>query len=254
MINSDIALETVSLSKNYGSLAVTRDVSIRLERGARHALIGPNGAGKSTLIHQLTGVLRPDDGRVMLNGLDVTDHSVEQRVKLGLSRTFQINTLFKEFTPLESVTLAILERTGTAGKLFASARRESAAIDEAISIVRSIGLSDKDARRRVADLPYGRQRMVEIALALASKPKVLLLDEPAAGIPADESADIFNVIANLPEDVAVLFVEHDMELVFRFAKKITVLVSGALFFEGSPEAVAASDEVRKIYLGDKSHV
>jgi branched-chain amino acid transport system ATP-binding protein len=246
-------LETRHLSKRFGSFAVTKDVSLGLKPGARHALIGPNGAGKSTLINQLTGVLPPTSGEVWLNGQNVTSVSVEDRVHRGLARTFQINTLFRDLTPIESVALAILQRSGATSQLFAPFRREHGAINEAIELARTIGLSEADGLRRVADLSYGRQRMVEIMLALACKPTVLLLDEPAAGIAADESAEIFDVIERLPAHVAVLFVEHDMELVFRFARRISVLVAGALFFEGSPEEVAESDEVRKVYLGEKLH-
>jgi branched-chain amino acid transport system ATP-binding protein len=253
MALQNIALETRNLSKAFGSLAVTKDVSLGLHTGARHALIGPNGAGKSTLINQLTGVIKPSAGEVWLAGENVTSVSVEERVKRGLARTFQINTLFRDLTPIESVALTILERSGATSRLFASFRRQSAVIDEAIELARTIGLPEPDYGRRVADLPYGRQRMIEIMLALACKPKVLLLDEPAAGIPGDESAEIFDVIERLPEDVAVLFVEHDMELVFRFARRISVLVAGALFFEGSPDEVAESSDVKKVYLGDKSH-
>lgn len=245
-------IETRNLSLQFGQFKVTQDVSFALEKGARHALIGPNGAGKSTLINLLTGVLTPNSGQVLLNGEDVTRVPVAARVKRGLARTFQINTLFKDLTAVESVALAILERSGGTGRLFAPFRRERLAIDEAMALARSIGLSETDAGRRVAALPYGRQRMVEIMLALACKPKVLLLDEPAAGIPADESAEIFDVIARLPEDVAILFVEHDMELVFRFARRISVLVAGTMFFEGNPAEIAASDEVRKVYLGEKN--
>lgn len=250
MAGSALALETRHLSKRFGSFEVTRDVSLRLEQGARHALIGPNGAGKSTLINQLTGVIAPSAGQVILNGDDVTMLSVEARVGRGLARTFQINTLFRDLTAVESVALAILERSGGTARPFRAFRREHDAIGEAFALAATIGLSEADCGRRVADLPYGRQRMVEIMLALACKPKVLLLDEPAAGIPADESADVFAVIERLPADVAVLFVEHDMELVFRFARTISVLVAGGLFFEGSPEDVARSDAVRKVYLGE----
>ena len=246
------ALRAQGLSKQFGRFVVTREVDLALMQGARHALIGPNGAGKSTLINQLTGVLRPDTGRVELNGQDVTQDPVETRVKRGLARTFQINTLFRDFTAVQSVALAIIERSGDTWRPFSPFRRQSAAIDEAVHLARSIGLAEADCRRRVAELPYGRQRMVEILLALACKPKVLLLDEPAAGIPADESADVFDAIERLPDDVAVLFVEHDMELVFRFARAITVLVAGAVYFEGSPKEVAESSEVRQVYLGERA--
>ena len=248
------ALRTHDLSKQFGSFAVTRKVNLSLVQGARHALIGPNGAGKSTLINQLTGVIRPGAGRVELNGQDVTHLPVEARVKRGLTRTFQINTLFRDLTAVESVALAIIERSGGTWRPFSPFRRQTAAIDEAVELARSIGLTEPDCHRRVADLPYGRQRMVEIMLALACRPKVLLLDEPAAGIPADESAEVFGAIERLPDDVAVLFVEHDMELVFRFARTITVLVAGAVFFEGTPREVAESSEVRRVYLGERPHV
>lgn len=249
---ADLVLETRNLSKSFGNLVATDAVNLTIAKGARHALIGPNGAGKSTLINLLTGVLRPSTGEIFLKGKDVTHVAAHRRVRAGLSRTFQINTLFPDFTPLEAVTLAILQREGRALRMHQGARRQRDAIDEAMTLIEAFGLAS-DAERPTRDLAYGRQRLLEILLALAAKPEVLLLDEPAAGIPADESAEVFAAIANLPGDVAILFVEHDMELVFRFARTITVLVAGAILCEGNPHEISQSADVRRVYLGSKQN-
>lgn len=245
-------LRTVSLSRSFGALQVARDISISLPRGCRHALIGPNGAGKTTLINLITGQLRPDSGRIELDGGDVTGLPVAARVRRGLTRTFQINTLFPELTPLESVTLAVCERQGLAGQFWRGLGAQSAAIDEAAEILDSLRLGDV-ATRTTRTLAYGQQRLLEIALALATRPKVLLLDEPAAGVPRDESAMLFNVIAALPEDISVLFIEHDMNLVFSFATRIIVLVSGGVLVEAGPQEIRTDPRVRDVYLGHAGH-
>jgi ABC-type branched-subunit amino acid transport system ATPase component len=245
-------LETRALCKSFGALQVTQAVTLALLPGARHALIGPNGAGKTTLVNQLTGVLRPTSGTVLLDGEDITRLAVEKRVARGLSRTFQINTLFPHLSPLEAVAAAILERErraiGFVGRWVRGVSRRTAVVDEAMGLLERLGLA------RVAGTPthalaYGRQRILEIALALAGRPRVLLLDEPAAGIPEGESDELFAVLDTLPADVAILLIEHDMSLVFRFAQRITVLVGGAELVTGTPDAIAADPRVREVYLG-----
>ena len=241
-------LETRGLCKNFGALEVAREVNFRLERGARHALIGPNGAGKTTFINLLTGVLAPSRGTVLLEGDDVTSLPQAKRVKRGIARTFQINQLFRGLTVLENVCIAVSERFGVGGAMLKPAGRRTDVLDESMRLVDMLKLG-ADASRRIGELPYGRQRLVEIAIALGLDPRVLLLDEPAAGIPSAESHILLDAIAGLPKDIAVLIIEHDMDLVFRFASRITVLVSGAVFAEGEPAEIAANREVRAVYLG-----
>jgi branched-chain amino acid transport system ATP-binding protein len=248
MAGGDIVLRAEGLRKSFGKLEVTRDVALALPRGARHALIGPNGAGKTTLINLLTGQLRPDGGQIALAGEDITAMAPAQRVRLGLSRTFQINTLFADLTPIEAVTLAVLERERLAGQFWKRLAAHGAAIDESFAILSQLGLADV-ATRTTRTLPYGQQRLLEIALALAAKPRVLLLDEPAAGVPKDESAALFAVISALPADISVLFIEHDMDIVFTFATRIIVLVGGGVLLEGDPETVRSDQRVREVYLG-----
>ena len=241
-------LETRGLCKNFGALEVARDVNFRLERGARHALIGPNGAGKTTFINLLTGVLPPSRGSVLLEGEDVTTLAQSRRVKRGIARTFQINQLFRGLTVQENVCIAVSERLGVGGSMLRAAGRRADVLDEAARLIDMLKLGE-DAGRRIVELPYGRQRLVEIAIALGLQPRVLLLDEPAAGIPSAESHILLDAIASLPKDIAVLIIEHDMDLVFRFAERITVLVSGAVFAEGTPAEIAGNQEVRSVYLG-----
>lgn len=248
MAAPDIVLRAEGLTKNFGKLEVTRQVNLTLPRGARHALIGPNGAGKTTLINLLTGQLPPDAGRIEMEGSDITALTVAQRVRRGLSRTFQINTLFPDLTPIEAVTLAVIERERAASQFWKPLSAHSAAIDESFAILGTLGLADV-ATRITRTLPYGQQRLLEIALALAARPRVLLLDEPAAGVPKDESAALFAVIAALPSDISVLFIEHDMDIVFKFASRIIVLVGGAVLLEADPETVRSDPRVREVYLG-----
>ncbi|MGE0500324.1 MAG: ABC transporter ATP-binding protein [Rhizobiaceae bacterium] len=246
-------LSTEALRKTFGSLEVARDISLALPKGARHALIGPNGAGKTTLINLITGQLRPDSGRILLDGQDITSTPQAVRVRRGLARTFQINTLFPDLTPIETVTLAVCERQRVAAQFWKTLGAHAAAIDEAFGILRQLRLDDV-ATRPTRALPYGQQRLLEIALALATRPKVLLLDEPAAGVPKDESAMLFSVIAALPDDISVLFIEHDMDIVFSFATRIIVLVSGGVLVEASPDEVRRDPRVREVYLGQSAHV
>jgi len=242
------ALSTRGLDKSFGSLTVARDIALELPQGARYALIGPNGAGKTTLINLMTGMLRPDAGEILLGDAAITNLAPSERVRRGLVRTFQINTLFPNLNALEAVTLAVCEREGVARRWWQPVAAHSAAIDEAHAILSTLMLG-QDCYRPTRELPYGRQRLLEIALALATRPKVLLLDEPAAGVPRDESKELFEVVSNLSGDISVLFIEHDMNFVFRFASRIIVMVGGRILLEGTPDEIAADPRVREVYLG-----
>jgi branched-chain amino acid transport system ATP-binding protein len=244
------ALETAGLSKHFGGIAASNDVSLRISPGARHALIGPNGAGKTTLINLLTGVLRPSAGRILLEGRDITALAPHQRVGLGLARTFQINQLFPDMTPLETIGLAVSERLGHGSDWWRLAGSLRSLDEEIVTILDRFHLADA-MHTRTAQLPYGKQRLLEIALAIACRPRVLLLDEPAAGVPEDERHEILASVAALPREVTVLFIEHDMDLVFSFADRISVLVNGALFTEGSPDEIARDARVKAVYLGEE---
>jgi ABC-type branched-subunit amino acid transport system ATPase component len=243
------ALETVGLQKQFGGLAVTRDLSLKVEAGARHALIGPNGAGKTTVINLLTGVLRPSAGRIQLEGSDITDLPVHKRVLRGLSRTFQINQLYADLTPLETIGLAVSERLGHGSDWWRRIGTRADVNDEIEQNLARFHLLDV-MNERTATLPYGKQRLLEIALAIATRPRVLLLDEPAAGVPESERHDILAAVGSLPRDVTVLLIEHDMDLVFSFADRISVLVAGAMLVEGPPDEVARDPRVKAVYLGE----
>jgi branched-chain amino acid transport system ATP-binding protein len=249
---STAALSTRGLDKSFGSLVVAKNIEIDLPRGARYALIGPNGAGKTTLINLITGMLRPDQGRIFLEADEVTALRPEERVKRGLVRTFQINTLFPHLSALEAVTLAVCERRGYAGTWWQKLPAYPDAVEEAYAILLSLRLG-ASCYRPTRELAYGQQRLLEIALALATNPRVLLLDEPAAGVPQGESAELFSVIADLSQDIAVLFIEHDMNVVFRFARRIIVMVGGRILVEGTPAEIAADARVREVYLGGAHH-
>ena len=246
------ALETRGLEKSFGALTVANNIDFRLDAGARHALIGPNGAGKTTFVNLITGRLQPSRGRIILAGEDITGLSQSARVKRGLGRTFQINTLFKGLSVLENVTLAVGERAGVAGDMWRHAGTHRGVVEEAYALLEQLRI-EADALKIVRELPYGRQRLVEIAIALAQRPRVLLLDEPAAGVPSSESHLILDVVAALDPDIAILIIEHDMDVVFRFAKAITVLVQGAVFTQGTPEEIRTNEKVREVYLGQETH-
>jgi ABC-type branched-subunit amino acid transport system ATPase component len=242
-------LETRALGKRFGGLVATRDVTFSLEKGARQALIGPNGAGKTTFVNLLTGMLPPSSGQVLLGGEDITNLAPEARVRRGLVRTFQINQLFADLTPLETLSLAIGERLGSGRIWWRRVGAYDSVARQVDEVAARFGLGDVlDARTDT--LPYGKQRLLEIAVAFACAPQVLLLDEPAAGVPEAERRDILDAIAALPADVSVLLIEHDMDLVFSFAKRISVLVEGGLLVEGEPAAIAADPRVRAVYLGE----
>ena len=243
-------LETIDLDKHFGGIIAANKVSLRVEKGARHALIGPNGAGKTTVINLLTGVLRPTSGRILLDGQNITPLEPHRRVQLGIARTFQINQLFADLTPIETLGLAVSERLGSGSDWWRLVGTKSGVTDETVSLLERFGLADV-MDERTAVLPYGKQRLLEIALAFACKPRVLLLDEPAAGVPEAERHEILATIEALPKDVTVMLIEHDMDIVFSFADRISVLVNGELFVEGAPEEVARDPRVKAVYLGEE---
>jgi branched-chain amino acid transport system ATP-binding protein len=249
---STSALSTRGLDKSFGSLVVASDIELDLPPGERYALIGPNGAGKTTLINLITGMVKPDKGQIFLGADEITMLKPEERVKCGLVRTFQINTLFPHLSALEAVTLAVCERRGYAGSWWEKLPAYGDAIEEAYAILLSLRLA-ASCHRPTRELAYGQQRLLEIALALATKPKVLLLDEPAAGVPQQESAELFSVIAGLSQEIAVLFIEHDMNVVFRFAHRIVVMAAGRILLQGTPKEIAADARVREVYLGRARH-
>ncbi len=243
-------LETIGLEKRFGGIMAAQNVSLAVEQGARHALIVPNGAGKTTVINLLSGVVRPTAGRIMLEGRDITGLQPHQRVRRGIARTFQINQLFLDLTPLESIGLGISERLGSGGDWWRLVGSKAAVTEEIVDIVERFRLADV-MHERTATLPYGKQRLLEIALAFACRPHVLLLDEPAAGVPEAERHELLATIAALPKDVTVLLIEHDMDLVFSFADRISVLVNGAVFVDGAPDEVARDPRVKAVYLGEE---
>src|SRR5271165_3255341 len=245
-----IVLETEGLQKSFGGIIAANNVSLRVELGARHALIGPNGAGKTTMINLLTGVLRPTAGRILLDGRDITALAPHRRVGLGLARTFQINQLFADLTPLESIGLAVSERAGTGADWWRRIGTRPDIVAGIVALLDRFGLAEMMGER-TAILPYGKQRLLEIALAIACRPRVLLLDEPAAGVPEAERQELLATIADLPPDVTVLLIEHDMDLVFSFADRISVLVNGGMFVDGAPEDVARDPRVKAVYLGEE---
>jgi branched-chain amino acid transport system ATP-binding protein len=251
VVNTPV-LSTRALDKSFGSLEVAKGIDICLPRGARYALIGPNGAGKTTLINLMTGMLRPDAGQIFLGADDITGLKPEERVRRGLVRTFQINTLFPDLNALEAVTLAVCERRNVSPVWWKGLPDFREAVDEAYQILVSLGLGG-DCYRQTRQLAYGQQRLLEIALALATRPHVLLLDEPAAGVPKEESAGLFAAIAGLSQDISILFIEHDMDVVFRFASRIIVMVRGRILLEGAPQEIAEDARVREVYLGRARH-
>jgi ABC-type branched-subunit amino acid transport system ATPase component len=244
-------IETRNVSKNFGALRASRDINFQIEEGARHALIGPNGAGKTTFINLLTGVLAPTTGQVLFKGADITTVPQAERVKLGIARTFQINRLFRGLSVLENVYIAIAERIGAAPSMLIPAGSRRDVIEESMQLLERLKLADS-AHLKISELPYGRQRLVELAIALGLKPQVLLLDEPAAGVPSAESHIILDAVDALPKSIGVLIIDHDMDLVFRFARYITVLVRGAIFAQGTPKEIGANEDVRAVYLGQQA--
>ncbi|ARP97798.1 ABC transporter ATP-binding protein [Pseudorhodoplanes sinuspersici] len=241
-------LEARNVSRAFGGLHVTRDVNFKLAAGDRVALIGPNGAGKTTLVNLITGDIAPSEGQFFMEGDEITGLSIPERVRRGLVRTFQTTRLFANLTVADNVALAIMQRKRISRRLFSSATELPEVRAEWSEILGNLGL-DAHAYRKVVELAYGQQRLIELAIGLALHPKVLLLDEPAAGVPHDEAPRILAAINRLPADIAVLMIEHDMDLVFKFARRVLVLAAGRLIFEGSPDEVTANQDVRRAYLG-----
>ena len=246
-----VVLETKNLVKRFGGFAATNDVSLKVERGARQALIGPNGAGKTTLINLLTGVLEPTSGAVILEGEDITKLPSHQRVRRGIVRTFQINQLFNELTPLQSLALTVSNQLGISQRIWQALGRDARVAQRCDELLRQFHLDDVQDQK-VALLAYGKRRQLEIATALACAPRVLLLDEPVAGVPEGERQEIFDIVNALPAEVTVLLIEHDMDLVFNFARTVSVLVSGALFAEGDVKSISTDPRVKAVYLGEGS--
>jgi branched-chain amino acid transport system ATP-binding protein len=241
-------LETRDLNMAFGGLVVFEKLNFALRRGERHAIIGPNGAGKTTFVSLVTGLLTPTGGDVLFNGAVITQSSPQQRVKAGIARTFQINSLFKALNPLASVVIALAEREGRAGISLRAVAREKDLIEEASVLLAKFGLA-QDALALTETLPYGKQRLLEVALALALRPQVLLLDEPAAGLSTEQGHELFRQLAILTGDTTVLFIEHDMNLVFRYADRVSVFAAGALVAQGTPEQIRNHTRVREVYLG-----
>lgn len=241
-------LSVRGLSKSFGALRVTRDVDLDLAPGARLGLIGPNGAGKTTFVNLLTGMLRADSGTIQLDGAAITHVAADERVRRGLVRTHQLNTLLVEETARDNVAIALAERDGIGWRMLRYGAGWRRCLEEADHRLAEVGLAGA-LHRRVSELAYGEQRLLEIGIALAMRPRVLLLDEPAAGVPSNESHAIHDMLDRLPPDVAVLMIEHDMELVFRFAREIVVLVQGGVLTRGTPREIASDPQVRAVYLG-----
>lgn len=240
-------LETVDLHKAFGSVVVTRNVNLAVREGERHALIGPNGAGKTSLVHQLAGQLAPTSGRIMLRNVDVTHASPETRCQLGIGRTFQKNNLFRGLSVRENVRLALQAKRGNWYDCLRAVRGNAALLAEADEILELARLTDA-LDRPVSALSYGEQRQLEVAVALASKPGVLLLDEPTSGMSPAETDHMIDLVRSLPKNLGILMIEHDMKVVFSLADTITVLSYGEILATGTPQEIRDNAEVRNVYL------
>jgi len=247
---ADTLLRVEGLYKRFGGLVATDRLDFAVERGELHALIGPNGAGKTTFIHQLSGALKPDSGRIVFDGQDVTTRSLHERARTGLARSYQITSLFKRFSVRHNLALAVLARSGSSLSFWRPLSREAALAQEAMAIAARVGLAGRE-HRIAGTLAHGEQRQLEVGLALATNPRLLLLDEPMAGMGPEESRRMIELIAGLKGIVTVLLVEHDMDAVFRLADRVSVLVSGRVIATGTPEAIRSNTEVRRAYLGDE---
>jgi branched-chain amino acid transport system ATP-binding protein len=247
-LSNDIVLSAQGLNKRFGGITATNNVTLNLRKGARHALIGPNGAGKTTLINLLTGVLEPSEGRIVLEGQDITDLAPHLRVKRGMVRTFQINQLFDTLTPLETLAMVVSQHRGLSRQWWQALGSDKTVIARCEQLLEQFHLTEV-MNQTTNVLAYGKRRLLEIAIALACEPRVLLLDEPVAGVPAGEREELLQTVAALPSDVSVLLIEHDMDLVFSFANRMTVLVNGTVLTEGDPDQIANDPEVKAVYLG-----
>jgi branched-chain amino acid transport system ATP-binding protein len=247
---AEVLLQVRGLTKRFGGLVATDRLELEVRAGEVHALIGPNGAGKTTLIHQLSGALRPDEGEIVFDGADLTRRSLHERVHRGLARSHQITSVFRNTNVLENIALAVLARSGSSLRFWRPVASERALYDEARAIVGSIGLASR-AEAIAAALAHGEQRQLEIGLALATRARLLLLDEPMAGMGPEESQAMVALLERLRGTVAMLLVEHDMDAVFRLADRISVLVSGRIIATGTGDEIRANMEVRRAYLGDE---
>jgi branched-chain amino acid transport system ATP-binding protein len=243
-------LEVRDLAKRFGGIVATDHVTLDVERGELHALIGPNGAGKTTLVHQLSGFLPPDGGAIVFDGANITAKSFHERVHLGLARSYQITSIFKPFSVLDNVALAVQARSGSSFSFWRPVASEKALFDEARALLDDVGLAGR-ADAIAGNLAHGEQRQLEVGLALATRPKLLLLDEPMAGMGPDESERMITLISRLKSSIAILLIEHDMDAVFRLADRISVLVSGRVIASGRPDDIRANAEVKRAYLGDE---
>jgi branched-chain amino acid transport system ATP-binding protein len=243
-------LDIQGLFKRFGGLVATNDCALDVRAGELHALIGPNGAGKTTLIGQIAGVIKPDSGRIRLDGVDITHLPPHRRVRMGLARTYQITNVFKKYTVLDNLALGVQARDGHSFRFWRPARAERHLWDQAAEIAERVGLG---ARKDIAAgaLAHGEQRQLEVGLALTSRPRLLLLDEPLAGMGADEAGRMVDLIRRLRADLTILLVEHDMDAVFQLADRISVLVYGRVIASGAPEAIRANPDVQSAYLGDE---
>ena len=245
----DALLAIENLRKTFGALVATDAVSLQVSTGEIHAVIGPNGAGKTTLIHQLAGMMESDSGRVLFEGHDIGALAAPARVRRGLVRSFQITSILKDFTALDNVALAIQAEQGHSFRFWLNASADPSLREPALSLLEEVGLGSR-AHVRAGVLAHGEQRQLEIAMALATRPKMLLLDEPMAGMGAEESARMTAYLASLKGRITMLLIEHDMDAVFALADRITVLVYGRAIATGTPDAIRADAEVRRAYLGD----
>ena len=246
---TDTLLETRDLHKTFGALVATDGVNFDVRAGETHAVIGPNGAGKTTFIKQLSGELRPDMGQIVFAGEDITGLTVQRRSRKGLARSFQITSIYREFSALDNVALAVQAHAGHSFRFWRAAREDRSLTEPAVRILERIGLSE---RKHVlaANLSHGEQRQLEIAMALASQPRLLLLDEPVAGMGTDESQRMVELLTALKGDKTIILVEHDMDAVFTLADRISVLVYGRIIATGTPAQIRANAEVRSAYLGE----
>ncbi len=243
-------LELQGLNKSFGALHATRDLSFRVNAGEIHALIGPNGAGKTTVVQQIYGALHPDTGHVLLNGCDITSLSVHKRVRAGIGRSFQMSNVLMDFTVLENAIIAEQASLGQSFRFLRPAFDDQNLIAGAHDILSRVGLQDR-AGQPASDLAHGERRVLELALALATSPQLLLLDEPMAGAGPEESQRMTQIIERLRGQVAILLIEHDMDAVFRLADRITVLVEGAVIASGTADEISKSAAVQTAYLGSE---
>jgi branched-chain amino acid transport system ATP-binding protein len=243
-------LQLKNLAKNYGALKVTDDVTLDIAANELHAIIGPNGAGKTTLIHQISGLAKPDSGRIIFHGDDVTQLPMHERARLGLVRSFQITSILPRFSALENVALAVQARSGTSFRFFGDAAAEQPLNQAAMGLLARFGLAGR-AAMPAGLMSHGEKRQLELAIALAAKPKLLLLDEPLAGTSHDESRQIIATLQQLRRELPIVLIEHDMDAVFALADRVSVLVYGRIIASGSPQSVRDNAQVRAAYLGEE---